>query len=62
MRLGIVGQVARGDVLAVAGKIGESDRLVVEHVQEAGRAAAMLDVGLAVGACRRQEDAGLSAR
>ena len=59
MRLGIVGQIALGDVLPVAGKIGEGDGLVVEHAQEAGRAAAMLDVRLAVSACRRQENAGL---
>ena len=59
MRLGVVGQIAAGDILPVAGKIGKGDRLVVEHVQEAGRAAAMLDVGLAVGARRRQEHAGL---
>ena len=35
--------------------------LLVEHVQEAGRAAAVLDVGLAVGIGGGEEDAGLLA-
>jgi hypothetical protein len=35
--------------LAVAAEVGEAERLVVEHAQEPGRAAAMLNIGLAVG-------------
>ncbi len=36
--------------MAVAGEIGETERPVVEHAQDALWAAAMLDVRLAVGA------------
>jgi hypothetical protein len=36
--------------LAVAGEIGETERPVVEHAQDALWSAAMLDVRLAVGA------------
>ena len=48
--LGVLGQVAGGDVLAVALEVGEAQRVLVEDAQEARRAAAMLHVGLAVGA------------
>ena len=41
----IVLQVAGGDVLLVAAKVGEGDGLIVENVDEADGAAAMLDVG-----------------
>ena len=41
-------EIARGDVLAVAAEIGEGERRLVEHAQEAGRAAAMLDIRLPV--------------
>jgi hypothetical protein len=40
----VVLQVAGGDVLLVAAEVGEGDGAVVEDVDEAGRAAAMLDV------------------
>jgi hypothetical protein len=38
-------EVAGGDVLLVAAEVGKSDGVVVEYVDEAGRAAAVLDVG-----------------
>jgi hypothetical protein len=41
----VVLEVAGGDVLLVAAEVGEGDGAVVEDVDEAGRAAAMLDVG-----------------
>src|SRR5262249_39555531 len=47
------------DVLPVAGEIDEADGLFVEHAQEPGGAAAMLDVGLAVGVRGGEEDARL---
>jgi hypothetical protein len=34
------------DELAVAAKLRERDGLVIEHVQESGRASAVLDIGL----------------
>ena len=52
--LGIVGEIAGRDVLAVAAEIGEAERLLVEHAQEAGRTAAMLNIRLAVGIDRRE--------
>ena len=48
-RLRVLGQVAQGDVLAVAAEVGEPERVVVDHLEEPGRAAAVLDVGLPVG-------------
>jgi hypothetical protein len=48
MPLWVFREVPGGDVLPVAGDIGERDRLVVEQVQKPGRAAAVLDVGLAL--------------
>ena len=59
MGLGIVREVAERDVLPVAGEVGEADRLVIEHVQETGRPAAMLDIGLTVRARGGEEDARL---
>ena len=41
----VVVEVAGGDVLLVATEVGKGDGSVVEDVNEAGRAAAMLDVG-----------------
>ena len=48
MRLGIVREIAQRDVLPVADEVGEADRLVVEHLEKAGRAAAVLNVRLTV--------------
>ena len=44
----VLGQIAGGDVLPVAGEIGEGERRLVNDAQEAGRSAAMLDVRLPV--------------
>ena len=44
---GVVLEVAEGDVLLVAAQVGEGDQLWIDDVDEALRAAAMLDVGLA---------------
>ena len=57
-RLGIVLKIARGDELAVAGKIDKAKRGRVDHPQKPCRPAAMLDIGLAVGIDRGQKDAG----
>ncbi len=59
IRLGTVAEVALGDVLAVAGEIREGDRPIVEHPQKAGRAATVLDVGLALLVGSGDEDARL---
>ena len=48
-RLRVLGQVAQRDVLAVAAEVGEAERVLVDHLQEPGRAAAVLDVRLPVG-------------
>jgi hypothetical protein len=61
MRLRILGQIAAGDVLAVAAEIREGQGLAIEHAQEACRAAAMLDIRLPGGARGAEEDAGLRA-
>src|SRR5262249_28289643 len=53
------GQIAERDVLAIAREIGKTERLVVQHLEEAGRSAAVLNIGLAVGARRSEEDARL---
>ena len=58
----IIGKIALRDVLAVAGKIGKGDRMVVEHMQETRRAAAMLDIGLAIAVGRGKEHADLALR
>ncbi len=44
------------DVLPVAAVIRESQRCLVENLDEARRTAAMLDIRLAVGGCGRQEE------
>src|SRR5262249_2614302 len=49
-RLRVLRQVVDADVLPVALEVVERERLLVEHPQEALRPAAVLDVGLAVGA------------
>ena len=48
-RLVILGEVAGRDILAVAGIIGEGERVIVEHANESLGAAAMLSIGLASG-------------
>ena len=53
-RLRVLRQVAERDVLAVAAEVGEGQRLVVQHLQKAGRAAPVLDVRLPLGAGRAQ--------
>ena len=60
MSLGIVGEIALGNVLLVAGEFCEADELVVEHPQRAARAATMLDVRLALFVSGADEDARLS--
>src|SRR6516164_11247930 len=57
VRSRIFREIALRDVLPVAGIIGESDRGLVEDLDEALGAAAMLDVGLAVGARGRKKEA-----
>ena len=59
MSLGIIGEIAQGDVLPVAGKIGEAHGLLVQHLEKARWAAAMLDIGLAVAVGGGEEDARL---
>ena len=59
MGLRILGEVALRDELPVAAKVREGDGLLVEHPQEARRAATVLDVGLAGGVRRAEENAGL---
>ena len=41
----VVGEIAERDVLLVAAEVGEGDEVGAKDVDEAGRAAAMLDVG-----------------
>src|ERR1700752_2725829 len=61
VRLRILGEIALGDVLPVAAEIRESQRRLVENLDEAGGAAAVLDIGLPVSIRRRQEETGLRA-
>jgi hypothetical protein len=58
--LRMLGQITARDALAVAREIGKTERLVVQHLEEAVRSAAMLDVGLALGVGRSEEDARLA--
>ena len=52
----VVGEVSGGDVLPVAGKVGEAKRGLVDHAEKALRPASVLDVGLPVGrGCRHVE-------
>jgi hypothetical protein len=46
----------QGDVLPVAGEIGESERVGADRLQETRRPAAMLDIRSAVGAGGREEE------
>ena len=62
MRLRILGEIAERDILPVAREIGKADGLLIEHLEEARRPAAMLDVRLAVLARRGEEDARLRLR
>src|SRR5665213_2718651 len=50
MRLRVFGEIALGEVLPVAAVIGERDGLLVQDLDKALGAAAMLDIGLPVGA------------
>jgi hypothetical protein len=50
MRLRIFREIALRDVLPVAAVIGEGQRGLVQNFHKTFRAAAMLDIGLAVGA------------
>jgi hypothetical protein len=52
----VLGEIADGDVLPVAAEIGEAKRALVDHLQEARRAAAVLDVGLSIGVGRGEEE------
>ncbi len=61
MRLIVLGEIANGDELPVAGEIDEADRRLVEHAQKTRRPPAMLDVGLAEAVRGRHENAGLCA-
>ena len=44
----VCGEIASADVLAVAAKVGDRQRLLVENTDEAGRPAAVLDIGPSV--------------
>ena len=48
----VLREVAQRDVLAVAAEVGEGERPLVQDLQEAGRAAPVLDVRLALGVRR----------
>src|SRR6185437_16021963 len=49
-------EMAERDVLAVAEKVGEGERMAADRLEEAGRPAAMLDIGPPVGARGREEE------
>ena len=50
-----------GDVLPVAAVVGERDRVLVQNFDKTFRAAAVLDIGLALGVRRREiETVGLA--
>ncbi len=53
----VLRQIALRDVLPVAAVVGEGDRVLVEDLHEALRAAAVLDIGWAVGGRRRKIEA-----
>jgi hypothetical protein len=55
MSLRILGEIALGDVLPVAAVVGEGQRVVVENPDKTFRPAAVLDIGLTVGACGGSE-------
>src|SRR5262249_28979422 len=58
--LGVLAEIALGDVLPVAGEIGKADRPVVEHLEKSRGSAAVLNVGLAALVRGAQEDARLA--
>jgi len=47
----VLGEIAGRDQLLVAGVLGKAERDGIDHLDESGRSASVLDVGLAVGAC-----------
>ena len=49
-------EMAQGDVLPVAGEVGEGEHVAADRLQEACRSAAMLDIRSAVGAGRGKEE------
>ncbi len=51
----VLGEIARRHILPVARVIREAERVFVEHANEAGGPAAMLGVGLPIGARRGEE-------
>src|SRR5262249_36697292 len=51
----VVGEVAERDVLAVPGVVRKTQRFLVQHFDEALRAAAVLDIGRAAGGHGREE-------
>ncbi len=55
----IICEIALGDVLTIAGKVGKRNGPAVQDVQEARWPAAMLDVGLALGIDGGEKHAGL---
>lgn len=59
MRLGVVLQIAKADVLPVADKVDEAQCLVIKNLEESGRSAPVLNIGLALAVRGRQKDAGL---
>ena len=60
-RLGIVREITQRDVLLVAAEVGEADRPVVKHLEEAWRAATVLNVRLTVLVGRTEKSADLVA-
>ena len=56
VRLVVLLEMTERDVLAIAGEVGEGQRLGADRLQEARRPAAMLDIGPAVGAGRGEEE------
>jgi hypothetical protein len=55
--LRILREVSFGDVLPVAAVIRERQRVLVQNLDEALWPAAMLDIGLPIGGCRREIEA-----
>jgi len=57
--LRILREISESDVLTIADVVDECDRALVEHPEEAGRAAPVLYGGLSILGCRRKEDTAL---
>src|SRR6266702_366542 len=53
----VLGEVAEGDILPIASKVGEAEPALVEYAQEAARSAPVLQVGLAGGTGGGEVDA-----